>query len=211
MSSSMPVQQPSCENNVIGSMLPLTYPICHQYQWLHTYIRLSLLHGQVFDFYPYQNQQKASFIHWDSTVICKHTHTAKKYTSSSLCMPKSNFVTTLIHLKTPTKRYLSMAWYCSGSTNTELVDNLFKVGLVKNEQVKNAMVGVSLPPIWNAMPHLEQSQGHMKIPTRNWHMGSRLTGLIMPHQDPTQTRRNPSATVRQSQPRTCMATHVSTS
>ena len=40
-----------------------------------------------------------------------------------------------------------MAWYCSGSTNTELVDNLFKVGLVKNEQVKNAMVGVSLPPI----------------------------------------------------------------
>ncbi|QMW34096.1 hypothetical protein G4B84_009562 [Aspergillus flavus NRRL3357] len=36
-----------------------------------------------------------------------------------------------------------MAWYCSGSTNAELVDNLFKAGLVKNERVKNAMLGVS--------------------------------------------------------------------
>lgn len=38
-----------------------------------------------------------------------------------------------------------MAWYCSGSTNLELVENLFKVGLIKNERVKNAMIGVSLP------------------------------------------------------------------
>lgn len=36
-----------------------------------------------------------------------------------------------------------MAWYCSGSTNTELVENLFKVGLIKNERVKEAMLGVS--------------------------------------------------------------------
>lgn len=99
--------------------------------------------------------------------IQTHTLPAKKHTSRSLCMPKSNFVTTLIHLKTPTKRYLSMAWYCSGSTNTELVDNLFKVGLVKDAQVKNAMVGVSLPPIWNRMPPLKQSLGHMKKPARH--------------------------------------------
>lgn len=36
-----------------------------------------------------------------------------------------------------------MAWYCSGSTNTELVENLFKVGLIKNHRVKEAMLGVS--------------------------------------------------------------------
>lgn len=36
-----------------------------------------------------------------------------------------------------------MAWYCSGSTNAELVENLFKVGLVKNERVKEAMLRVS--------------------------------------------------------------------
>lgn len=40
-------------------------------------------------------------------------------------------------------RTLTMAWYCSGSTNTELVENLFKVGLIKNERVKEAMLGVS--------------------------------------------------------------------
>ncbi|KAJ5162453.1 Protein-L-isoaspartate(D-aspartate) O-methyltransferase [Penicillium capsulatum] len=39
-------------------------------------------------------------------------------------------------------RAYTMAWYCSGSTNTELVENLFKVGLIKNEQVKEAMLGV---------------------------------------------------------------------
>lgn len=37
-----------------------------------------------------------------------------------------------------------MAWYCSGSTNTELVENLFKGGLIKNERVKEAMIGVSI-------------------------------------------------------------------
>lgn len=36
-----------------------------------------------------------------------------------------------------------MAWYCSGSTNTELIENLFKAGLIHNERVKDAMMGVS--------------------------------------------------------------------
>lgn len=36
-----------------------------------------------------------------------------------------------------------MAWYCSGLTNIELIENLFKVGLIKDERVKKAMVGVS--------------------------------------------------------------------
>lgn len=36
----------------------------------------------------------------------------------------------------------AMAWYCSGSTNTELIENLFKAGLIENERVKEAMIGV---------------------------------------------------------------------
>jgi len=35
-----------------------------------------------------------------------------------------------------------MAWYCSGSSNTELVENLFKGGLIKDGRVKEAMLGV---------------------------------------------------------------------
>jgi hypothetical protein len=41
----------------------------------------------------------------------------------------------------------NMAWYCSGSTNTELIENLFKAELVQNERVKEAMMGVSRPVI----------------------------------------------------------------
>lgn len=40
-------------------------------------------------------------------------------------------------------RAMTMAWYCSGSTNTELIENLFKAGLIHNERVKDAMTGVS--------------------------------------------------------------------
>lgn len=36
-----------------------------------------------------------------------------------------------------------MAWYCSGSSNTELIENLYNAGLIKNERVKKAMLGVS--------------------------------------------------------------------
>ncbi|KAJ6153782.1 protein-L-isoaspartate O-methyltransferase [Penicillium chermesinum] len=45
-----------------------------------------------------------------------------------------------------------MAWYCSGSTNTELVENLFKAGLVKNDRVKEAMLG-----LWKNRTPLTQS------------------------------------------------------
>jgi hypothetical protein len=38
---------------------------------------------------------------------------------------------------------INMAWYCSGSTNTELIENLFKAELFQNERVKEAMLGVS--------------------------------------------------------------------
>jgi len=41
------------------------------------------------------------------------------------------------------RRAISMAWYCSGSSNTELIENLYNAGLIKNERVKKAMLGVS--------------------------------------------------------------------
>jgi protein-L-isoaspartate(D-aspartate) O-methyltransferase len=38
-----------------------------------------------------------------------------------------------------------MAWSCSGRTNKELIENLFKNGLIKSPVVKAAMEKVSLP------------------------------------------------------------------
>ena len=53
-----------------------------------------------------------------------------------------------------------MAWYCSGSTNTELVENLFKVELIKNERVKEAMLGVSsCTPSPSVLLHIHLTPG----------------------------------------------------
>jgi protein-L-isoaspartate(D-aspartate) O-methyltransferase len=41
------------------------------------------------------------------------------------------------------RRLNAMAWYCSGATNNELIENLSKEGLIKNERVKRAMMAVS--------------------------------------------------------------------
>ena len=35
-----------------------------------------------------------------------------------------------------------MAWYCSGSSNSEMIENLYRTGLIKNERVKDAMLQV---------------------------------------------------------------------
>ncbi|KAJ5548639.1 Protein-L-isoaspartate(D-aspartate) O-methyltransferase [Penicillium frequentans] len=55
-----------------------------------------------------------------------------------------------------------MAWYCSGSTNTELVENLFKVDLIKNERVKEAMLGVDRAHYAPSRPYSDSPQpiGH---------------------------------------------------
>lgn len=38
-----------------------------------------------------------------------------------------------------------MAWYCSGTSNSELVENLFREGLIKSPRVKEAMKMVRPP------------------------------------------------------------------
>jgi protein-L-isoaspartate(D-aspartate) O-methyltransferase len=40
-----------------------------------------------------------------------------------------------------------MAWFCSGATNTELIENLWNAGLIKDKRVKKAMLGVSIPAL----------------------------------------------------------------
>ncbi|KNG88009.1 protein-L-isoaspartate O-methyltransferase [Aspergillus nomiae NRRL 13137] len=61
-------------------------------------------------------------------------------------------------LRKATTKCISMAWYCSGSTNAELVDNLFKAGLVKNERVKNAMLGVDRAHYAPSRPYSDSPQ-----------------------------------------------------
>lgn len=41
-----------------------------------------------------------------------------------------------------TRTLVSMAWYCSGSSNAEMINNLFSSRLIKSERVKKAMLGV---------------------------------------------------------------------
>lgn len=40
-----------------------------------------------------------------------------------------------------------MAWTCSGRTNEELIDNLWKNGLITSERVRDAMKRVRRPPL----------------------------------------------------------------
>lgn len=39
-----------------------------------------------------------------------------------------------------------MAWACSGTSNSELVNNMAANGLINSDRVKNAMLGVRTPP-----------------------------------------------------------------
>ncbi|OGE54283.1 hypothetical protein PENARI_c006G08219 [Penicillium arizonense] len=55
-----------------------------------------------------------------------------------------------------------MAWYCSGSTNAELIENLFKAELIQNERVKEAMIGVDRAHYAPSRPYSDSPQpiGH---------------------------------------------------
>ncbi|KAJ5219787.1 hypothetical protein N7468_008991 [Penicillium chermesinum] len=75
-----------------------------------------------------------------------------------------------------------MAWYCSGSTNTELVENLFKAGLVKNDRVKEAMLGPTMPP---SRPYSDSPQpiGHgatISAPHMHGHACEYLIDYLQP-------------------------------
>jgi protein-L-isoaspartate(D-aspartate) O-methyltransferase len=82
-------------------------------------------------------------------------------------MLKRHIDTTTL-LRKFTRKQFSMAWYCSGTTNTELIENLSKEGLIKNDRVKKAMMGVSitlllpLPP--PSIPNSSSPRIHRSLP-----------------------------------------------
>jgi hypothetical protein len=47
-----------------------------------------------------------------------------------------------------------MAWFCSGTTNTELIENLWSSELIKIARVKRAMLAVSIfASLYRVTPH----------------------------------------------------------
>ncbi|GAB7352093.1 hypothetical protein MBLNU459_g2593t1 [Dothideomycetes sp. NU459] len=55
-----------------------------------------------------------------------------------------------------------MAWRCSGSTNEELIQNMYRNGLIKSDRVKEAMLGVDRAHYSPAKPYQDSPQriGH---------------------------------------------------
>ncbi|KAL4783971.1 protein-L-isoaspartate O-methyltransferase [Aspergillus varians] len=51
-----------------------------------------------------------------------------------------------------------MAWYCSGSSNNELIENLCREGLIKNERVKRAMMAVDRGHYAPSRPYSDSPQ-----------------------------------------------------
>jgi hypothetical protein len=58
---------------------------------------------------------------------------------------KLNRLRTLFRSFSGTAKHNNMAWRCSGSSNKELVDNLFKGGLITSSRVRDAMMRVCPP------------------------------------------------------------------
>lgn len=52
------------------------------------------------------------------------------------------YLSRLVSLQTPSRRTFKMAWQCSGSTNKELIDNLWKNMLITDARVKAAFLKV---------------------------------------------------------------------
>lgn len=108
-----------------------------------------------------------------------------------------------------TRRTLMMAWYCSGSTNSELVENLFKANLIKNGRVKEAMLGVS--SIVSPPPQLTLGQKEVETIEKDLITNYRLIEATMLHHGPIRTLHSPLGMEPLSQHLTCMATRANIS
>jgi len=51
-----------------------------------------------------------------------------------------------------------MAWRCSGNTNAELVENLFKANLIRSARVRDAMLKVDRADFVSSMPYVDSPQ-----------------------------------------------------
>ncbi|KAJ5152850.1 uncharacterized protein N7482_009328 [Penicillium canariense] len=84
----------------------------------------------------------------------------------------------------PTRTF-SMAWYCSGSTNTELIENLVQAGLIKHPRVKDAMIGVDRAHYAPSRPYSDSPQpiGHgatISAPHMHGHACEYLIDYLQP-------------------------------
>ncbi|EAW09138.1 protein-L-isoaspartate O-methyltransferase [Aspergillus clavatus NRRL 1] len=78
-----------------------------------------------------------------------------------------------------------MAWYCSGTTNAELVENLYNEGLIKNDRVKKAMMGVDRAHYAPSRPYSDSPQpiGHgatISAPHMHGHACEYLVDFLKP-------------------------------
>ncbi|KAF9887114.1 Protein-L-isoaspartate(D-aspartate) O-methyltransferase [Aspergillus nanangensis] len=78
-----------------------------------------------------------------------------------------------------------MAWYCTGSSNTELVENLFRTNLIKDERVKRAMIGVDRGHYAPSRPYSDSPQpiGHgatISAPHMHGHACEYLINFLKP-------------------------------
>ncbi|RAL06304.1 protein-L-isoaspartate O-methyltransferase [Aspergillus ibericus CBS 121593] len=78
-----------------------------------------------------------------------------------------------------------MAWYCSGSTNSELIENLSRTGLIKDERVKKAMLGVDRAHYAPSRPYSDSPQpiGHgatISAPHMHGHACEYLIDFLLP-------------------------------
>ncbi|KAI9373211.1 protein-L-isoaspartate O-methyltransferase [Aspergillus egyptiacus] len=74
----------------------------------------------------------------------------------------TNTVAAIPATKQITRRLSTMAWYCSGRTNNELIENLSREGLIRNERVKRAMMAVDRGHYAPSRPYSDSPQpiGH---------------------------------------------------
>lgn len=80
-----------------------------------------------------------------------------------------------------------MAWRCSGNSNAELIENLFKAELITSSKVKNAMMKVDrahyCPNPYSAYEDSPQSIGHAATISAP-HMHAHATESLLPYLKP---------------------------
>jgi len=128
----------------------------------------------------------------------------RKHQFQTLKVP--SFRSILRALSGVAKPNLNMAWRCSGNTNIELIDNLFKNDLIKSIRVRDAMMKVHIVPL-TPLPFIVPIAEHLQEENEDADkFANRSTApTIAPiFHMPTKTHPSPSAMGRRFPHHTCM-------
>jgi hypothetical protein len=115
--------------------------------------------------YPGNYNYRYSSSHFPET---SSNDPCKKYLSTLISVLKQqrsktaklNRLRTIFRSFGGTAKHNNMAWRCSGSSNKELVENLFKNGLIASSTVRDAMMRVCpLPPLTSILQLLIKETG----------------------------------------------------